>query len=504
MKKLFISIIILIFYVNTYAQTIDLTKISKSNIFSSDYIQDFEKCYRLSNDKLITISVKGEYLEIVKYDENLSPESKSNPIKFTYNQQIARNHFKALYLTNDDNLIVTFIQTLKEEKKIIIWANILSIEDEEFEFSEPIKLAEVKNVHPIKDFHIKFNQEKSQFVFVYYPTVEDPRIRNIIAYKIFNPDLELLSENYIKEISVRTSKSDFFRISNNGKFVSLVPIIDYNKQTAQLLVYIFDSDGTLENRQVFKIDSYQDIDITVSKNNILSVVGICKTLNKFYSRGVFNISIDLDDLEEAYQYKYHEFPIELVLAYESNNSKRTIQQQYKSGILLCFPILRVSKIIPHDEGYYTVFGQKSARYNPGSMSSFYYDYIVASYTNDDELLWIQKVPVSDIKIKNNTLPDNIIFKNNSVYIIHFDNKEKFNNYLLEKNIDKYHSADHLVIQKINEDGELERKILYNVTDIGLSKKKIPPHKEVENTKESTTFLFYTKENAAFLKVEIDD
>ena len=189
---LVILITILLLYTNAQAQTTDLAKILKDNSFSAEYIQDLESCFRLSNSKLVTVSVKGGYITIVKYNENLSPESNSNPIKFTYNQDVAKCHYKGMYIIKGDKILVRFIQKMKDEKKIIVWANVLNIEDEEFENTKPVKLNEIDYSNKFKNLGVYFSPDKTKMTLVSYLTVKKPYNRIILTYKTFTDELKLI------------------------------------------------------------------------------------------------------------------------------------------------------------------------------------------------------------------------------------------------------------------------------------------------------------------------
>lgn len=516
MKIFLTTIISVLISVSAYSQISEFSQITTSNIFLSEKTCNIKGFFELNNGETITIRDDGEFIEIIRYDEDFNQYSKSNPIKFTYKQDYAKNFFKQVHLTKEDKAIIIFEQKFRKQKKIIIWANILNIENEELELSEPIKLTEIFYKDQIKDYHISFNNEMSKFVFVNYIKIKKPKKHNILSYKVYNTDFEKIWEHKLDDISVYSSPAGMFRIADNGKVVTVIPVkdktvkkIDKSQQKALFYVYIYDSEGSLEKNMTLKMKEntfLTDFNITIGSNNKLRAAGTyTDNIKNVFSTGTINFSVNLNEVEEP-EYKMNKFTMDVITSYIAPKSIKKYIKAKEKGKSLGINYLSVGKIISHEDGYYSIMEKKwQVKDKKTSIVSYYnYDYVVSSFSNDDELLWIKKVPKSLRAVENNFYSDDYFMKNENLYFIHFDAEENFINFTDVKNGYRDYFPDHLVVQKLNIDGELDRELAFKMKNLGFDQNWVPYHYIAENTINATTFLFYTKKNAAFLKVEIDD
>lgn len=226
MKQSITLIISLLFAISAISQNSEFSNVTKSEVFPIEKPYNIKGFYKLKSGNIVNIRDDGEFLEIVKFDSDMKQISISKQLKFTYKQEEAKNYFRSTYLTRDDKVIIVFEQKYKAEDKIIIWANIINLETEELEFSEPVKLADIFYKNQIFDYHFSFDEKLSKFVFVNYLPKEDSKKQNIISLKVFDCNLEKLWENNIEDIFVISSPAGIFRIAENGKVVAVIPIRD--------------------------------------------------------------------------------------------------------------------------------------------------------------------------------------------------------------------------------------------------------------------------------------
>ena len=132
------------------------------------------------------------------------------------------------------------------------------------------------------------------------------------------------------------------------------------------------------------------------------------------------------------------------------------------------------------------------------------DYIVASFNNDNELVWMRKVPRRLRSTQNNYYSEKYIVKENNLYILHFDSEDNFNNPDDVKNNKRQYIPEYLVIQKLDENGELSGEPIFNTLDLKFTKSFVPYNFLVQNNDGKAIFLFYSSSSAAFLKVEINE
>ena len=497
-----------------YAQSSDFTEITKSDMFPVEKIYGINEIFQLSTGEIVSVKDEGEFLEVIHFNEDLSIESISDPIKFTYNQEIAKNYFKKTYLTKEDKIIFTFVQKFKKKKKIVIWANILDLEAVELEYSKPIKLTEINYKEQFDDYHISFNEERSQFVFTYYQSVKDPKERNIISNKIFNSELDLLWEEQIDEITVFSAPAGLFRIANNGKVVVVIPIKDEtvkrlnkSQQKALFLVYIYDMDGKIEMKKSLKMNPntfLRDFNIKIDNNKLFAGGLYSKDQESTLAAGAINFTVDLENVEET-DYHLNDFSIDLITENNSKLNKGQILKSKKKGDPYGISFLTVKDIISHTDGYYVIY-KKSwvSAYGSTAIGHYQKDYVVFSFSNEDELIWVKIVPMSLKSSLKNYYSENIILKEDNLYFIYFDAELNFNNPENIKRDYRDYVAKHLSIRKLDSDGNIEGELIFNTLDLNYTKGYVPSNMKVQNTKNSTIILFWGDETALFLKVDIEE
>lgn len=517
MKQIFFLFLIFVPLLSNYcyAQSSDFTEITKSDMFPVEKVYGINEIFQLNTGEIVSVKDEGEFLEVIHFNEDLSVESISDPIKFTYNQEIAKNYFKKTYLTKENKIIFTFVQKFKKKKKIVIWANILDLEAVELEYSEPVKLTEINYKEQFDDYHISFNEERSQFVFTYYQSVKDPKERNIISNKVFNSELDLLWEEQIDEITVFSAPGGLFRIANNGKVVVVIPIKDEtvkrlnkSQQKALFLVYIYDMDGKIEmiiNLKMRPNTFLKDFDVKIDENNKLIAAGLyTKDQESVFSSGILNFSVDLENVKET-EYILNDFSEELITENQSGYEKSQILKDIKKGDPYGVSFLTVNDFISHKEGYYIIFkGAWISANGNVAINHFQRDYIVSSFSNDNELQWVKKVPMSLRSSLENYYSENFIFKDKNLYLLYFDAESNFNNPDDIKNGKRDYVAEHFAIQKLDKNGELEGELIFNTLDLNYTKGYVPSNMKVHNTKNSTIILFWGDETALFLKVDIEE
>ena len=496
-----------------FAQPESFTSVNVGKLFPAEKPSNIKGIFHLGDGKIVSVRDMGEFLEIIHYNNDLQIEYKSQPIKFTYKQEEAKNYFKYTYLLKDDKIMIIFLQKYDKPDKWIVWANILYPNKETLKYAEPVKIAEIYPKDQIEEYAITLSEDKSKVLFTYYLNVKDPDKRDIVAHKVFTDDLTLLYECKLEDINIISAPGGIYKLANNGKIVDVIPIKDESvsrrdktQQDVFLMIYIFDTAGSIENTFTLKMNEnifFKDFDIQIDKNNILRAAAVySKDYESIFSSGLFNFSIDLEHIKEPV-YTRKEFPENVVTEFNTPSKRNNLLKQKDKGEEIGIDYLTVSEIISNQDGYYTVMRSSWDYYNQGRLVyHFMSDYIIASFSNDDQLLWIKKIPMSLRATVRNYYTDNFIIKNDNLYILFFDSDENINNPEDVKNGKRDYVANYLVVYKISKNGTVENRSVIDIKELGYSVSWIPYHHLVKNQDDEVILFFYDKDDASFLKVKL--
>lgn len=504
MKPIITTILGILISINSYSQTTEFTEITKGEMFSVDNAGRVTELFRLNNGEIVTLEVLKEDVIVTHYNKDFRFKSKSAPIKFAYNPKTALNRYPQFYLTNNDKLILTFSQHITKEKRKIVWANILNLEEDKFELSVPVKLGEI-NRTKFSEFNIKFNKEKTQFVFAGSVPVKKPKPHHEVYYKLYNTDFDLLWEKRINEKTFYSINNRTLRVAENEMLVTYMSIYDKKGENIDRYHFsVFDSDGNIEKEFDLKVSDkiISDLEVTINKHNKLIAGGIYKTKKNGNPIGFFNFSNDLNDIEE-HENNIHIFTEELLSAYETKTKKNRIREAFQENKTPGIKDLEIKEIATHKEGCFLIMNSNwTVNYSNGSATEVSKDYIVASFSEENELLWLQKVPMSARGFRVNF--DKIICKNGNLYIFHWDTEENFVKFeKLKETGKRNYDTDCFVIQKINKDGNLDRELLFKIYEFEI-KGKGSFYKSFSNIENSVIFFYYNNEKGCFVKIETNE
>lgn len=247
----------------------------------------------------------------------------------------------------------------------------------------------------------------------------------------------------------------------------------------------------------------RDFSVIIDSNNKLRASGnYADIINSYSSVGGINFSIDLNQIVEP-EYQMYQFPINTLIDYETPSYVKKVTAMVEKGKSPGFEYLSVIDILSNENGYYSIMRKEWRIINPNTKQTNYIsqDYIISSFSNDDELLWVKKVPIELHTNLENFFKEKVILINDNLYLIHFDAEYNFTNFEDVKLGKRKAIPDYIVIHKLDLEGELSQELILKISDIGLSEF---PFQYLTGNNDEATFLFFTKDSASFVNIDIKE
>jgi hypothetical protein len=520
MKKIIIAFIAILFFTEIYSQTEEPTVLASSRLKHSKTFNFNPVIFKqLGNKDVVLIQKDKQKFEITKFDEKLNKLNdriefefeKNQSYFFPYDIEIGEG-IKLDILTSKGKVLVAIEEKNKKTTKVFVKE--LNLVTGKYE-SENKPLLESSN---LVGASVKFaidNSGNKKIILYYTTSVEGKTKDKDRNFAVFNASYEL--EYKIKLNNINEENLEFFKY----EFIDnkIVVIVGHSQvQTGKFLLrspsnkikiqaYIYTEKGILDKEYIVENvkESYIGTFKTAKVGNSLKFVTSYSDTEKGIIKGFASFSVDVDE-KSTPQLKYHEIGEDVMCQYAMFESeKKSIIASYKSKKNKTKYNYFIKRIIKHDNGYFAVIQQEGAKTLNGKIIQhkeiWYRDFIIASYDLNDNLNWIKKAPVISLQIILSDWGWDAIVKDGDLILVHPHLQNKFHDNP-DKPGKKASKGDFLVMQKLDKEGNLSRKIIYDLKK-ELKLAQFTSYAS-SNNKNSISFLGYTRGQYHIVRVDFGD
>lgn len=464
MKKIIIILVGIIISFSVFSQKkLSLATQTWSNTHEKPGGSDLDKMIEYKNG-FITIRRDGDLLLLQKYDANMNETAKK---EINYKHKPKKLYYKGIYKVENTFFIVT-IHNNKEAGKYNFYTQKVSADD--FAVSTPEVLFSITNAEGSLDEAIGISQDSTLLYFMYQKPVADSK--PVLELRVYKPNLELLWE----------------RTFDKGEFVSYLKETDKSVSIAYSRLSL-DYDGDVgiictvhKKDKTYEKDEPSYYKAIVSITNMgENVVPYLVNLKEKYVKDVF-VKWHDDKLFLAGTYQEYvknkpedkktEAHYGSFFSYINTESEEFSETDFQSNDWGSY--FSYTDIVFTAKNYYTIGEISYTRIvSRGKTTTTYYvyrDIYINAYDSDMEFAWTSKVDKNQYAQTFNFSSFTYSCVNGELYFIYNDNCK---NLELEKNgeglkaFDKngYGKNTCVYLAKVNNEGKVDKEIMYNIDDI---------------------------------------
>ena len=285
--------------------------------------------------------------------------------------------------------------------------------------STEIKLIETVRLDPNNKYRFNYSMDSTKMLVTYRVKPKERRDKlnkDIIGFNLFDYKMNKL---YAAEIEMPYSEFDMnnldYEVDSRGNIYMLTEVkinnsidgeVDKENKNAMRyeLIRVNQKNNTLQAIKI-KLDNKYTNSVVLSEdlNHDIVIAGYYSDKrNSSASNGAYIIRLEYDENNAVKDLKttYCEFPLETLMAYENERTKRKMEKKDKNGDLEASN-LKFDKLVFYEDGSVMIIGEEyyvvtytyyNGRTYTTSYTYYYNDILVLKADKNGKTIWCNKIP----------------------------------------------------------------------------------------------------------------